>query len=159
MATIQQTAQALWPQFAGHSEIKSLLEKDGRTGVVVKAELFHRPKGERPFAVGVLADEKELKYRQFALEKYVRLYHRPEHRTSTESRNETAQLYSGAVRGTTYIVSTSGLWPDALDELFSVALLVAIDDLWLEAAVKILRRAKNPYARAISTMKLHGLVS
>ena len=159
MATLEQVTQALWPQFAGHSEIKKLLEQDGRTGVVVRAELIHHPKNEAPFAVGKVADEKFQKYRLFAIEKYVRLLNRPEHRTSSRSRNEARNEFSGAVRGVSYIVSTSGLWPDALDELFSAAVLVAIGDLRLEQAVQILQQAKNPYVRALSTMKLHGLVS
>lgn len=157
MPTLQQVASALWTQFANHSAIKPLLEKDGRTGVVVKAELFHQQKNEFSFKVGGLSDEKADKYRRFAMEKYTRLYQRPEHRTSTESRDEAKQRYSGAVRGRTYLVSTSGLWPDALDELFSAALLVAIGDLKLEQALQILQRVKNPYAGALSTMKVFGL--
>lgn len=157
MPTLQQVADALWKQFANHSVVKPLLEKDGRTGVVVKAELFHQQKNEFPFRVGDLSDEKSDKYRRFAMEKYTRLYSRPEHRTSTESRDEGKERYSGAVRGRTYIVSTSGLRPDALDELFSAALLVAIGDLKPEQAVQLLRRVKNPYAEALTTMKLFGL--
>lgn len=156
-ARFEVLAATLWEQFRSHPDLKPVLDEGGRAGVAMCVKALNGNGQPEIFKVGKPSIHKVARYRQFATEKVFRLATHPEHRLSSESRDERVEHYAGAVRGKTYYVGTSGLWPDSLDELFSTAFLLAIGDLEATAAMPLLIRADNKYRGVLPTLDLWGL--
>lgn len=84
--------------------------------------------------------------RKLCMEKAGRLSMHPDHVLSRQSRKPEIEQYGGAVRGTRYLWSFSGL-PEELDEFYMMMLAISCKDLSPETANRMLREHPNSYAQ------------
>jgi len=147
IVALEEAAQATWKHFKAQPVIGRLLKKGYRTGVVVGVIRIQNPQLRMWVAGGEPNPKKKLAYETFAGEKLTRLADHPKHHGSSATRDVGKERYSGAVRGNALLVSTSGLWPDDLDELFSAVFLVEIGDLTREEALALLAKLENKQRR------------
>lgn len=98
--------------------------------------------------IGLLSNGTYERYLKNAPEKAIRLGRNPEHVLSRQSRNEQLQQFSGAVRGSQRLYSFSGL-PEAVDELFMLALAEKMGDLEPEEVDAILTEFPNETAQLV----------
>ncbi len=91
--------------------------------------------------------DRELKCRNFSLEKGTRLLSHAGHILSRQSENPANDQYAGAVRGNRFVASYSGD-PAHIDELKMLLLLVAIGDLTKDQMFEILNLFPNKYVAA-----------
>jgi hypothetical protein len=86
--------------------------------------------------IGAPPPKKSKKYFRFSAEKALRLLRYPKHNTSRQSRDIKRNKFGGAVRGSQFIVSFSGL-PEIWDEALVISVLVIEREVSFSKALKI----------------------
>ncbi len=118
----------------------------GRLGCVLN---LASPKGVPLLllTVGIVSDEKHPAYCRFAQEKAARLALLAQyagHSLSRQSADEKLERYPGAVLGHHFIHSTSA-FPADVDEMYSAAQAVAMNDLTMAEARIMIQQTNNKY--------------
>lgn len=96
--------------------------------------------------IGSVHPDKAQKYKQFAEEKAIRLYHFYRfacdscvpHISSYQSKNESEDKWGGSVLGNRYIYSFSG-FPQIIDEIAMLATALELNDMPRDRAEEIMR--------------------
>lgn len=86
--------------------------------------------------IGAPPPKKFKKYFRLSAEKALRLLRHPKHNTSRQTRDIKRNKFSGAVRGSQFIVSFSGL-PEIWDEALVISALVIEKEISFSRALKI----------------------
>jgi hypothetical protein len=89
--------------------------------------------------------EKSTRSTGFALEKNCRLAAHPEHLSAFQSADESLDQYPGAIRGTNFLFSFSGL-PALWDEACMLSLALQVKEIEIERVRQIVTISKNPFA-------------
>lgn len=87
--------------------------------------------------IGLVSEDKQKKYFDFAQEKASRLASHSMHNTSAQSRNDEAQQYAGAIRGSYGLIFSFSGMEQVLDEVICLTVAVMCRQLSTESANSI----------------------
>ena len=130
------TTQSVFESLISHSDVVLRLREDGRSGGGYFCLANEVGQPLLISKVGEPDPQKLGKYLEFCQEKAARLASHAEHRLSRSSRNPALLQFGGAVRGTTHILSFSGL-PELLDEILTVLTALETNELGFADAVML----------------------